>query len=292
MAEFVDLCLQCLGGLQVVANGDRTLDELGDALRTVWSVEWSTTKHISGRVDLIGDRLPNRQGRIVALEEFRLGGQVWRCGELALVEDGDELEPHCRRLDDLVAGVFVDVATHAANGCIDPQRLLAFADLAWSPVGGGNLFPGVERRHQPVGSLGGEKELVVRRVPVKRAGDAQQVLPVLTGGNSCDGGGQHRVSGGEAFFVGGVGHVHDRHREPVMSRITARLTTRPPLSATTPAATTDERAVLSEHPLGQQRAWTAPVRSSTGDLGDVRVGGCRESAPPPRDAPGEEDETG
>jgi hypothetical protein len=47
-------------------------------------------------------------------------------------------------------------------------------------VGGGDLLPRVERRHDTLGSLGGEEELVVGRIAVERARDAQQVLPVLS----------------------------------------------------------------------------------------------------------------
>ena len=68
------------------------LDEVGDALRSVGSVERSALEGEAGGVDLLGDRLPQLGWRVVAGEELGLGGKVGRRDELALVEDRDELE--------------------------------------------------------------------------------------------------------------------------------------------------------------------------------------------------------
>ena len=222
VAEFVDLGLERLCRGEVVAHGDGLLEEVGDALRSVGSVERSTLEGEAGGVDLLGDRLPQLGRRVLAGEQLGLRGQVGRRDELTLVEDRDELEA-----DDgcgsQFAGVLVELAPLGADRGVDAQRGLALADPAGLAVGGGDLLPGVERRDESFGALGGEEQLVVRRVAVERPGDAQQVLPVLARGDLGDGVGERGVGGGEAFFVGGA-CVHDVDGEPVTSPITSRPT--------------------------------------------------------------------
>src|SRR5690606_38939842 len=72
------------------------------------------------------------------------------------------------------------------------------ADIA---IDGGNLLPRVERRHQALGSLGGEQKLVVGRVAVERLADAEQLLPVLARDDVGDGVGERLVGGGEPIGV-------------------------------------------------------------------------------------------
>ena len=63
VAEFVDLGLQRLRRGEVVANGDGAFDEVGDALRSVGSVERAAVQGVAGGVDLVGDRFPDRLRR-------------------------------------------------------------------------------------------------------------------------------------------------------------------------------------------------------------------------------------
>ena len=70
--EFVDLGLERLGGFEVVANGDSSVDEVGDAFGAAGSVERSSLERVPGAVDLFGDGIPDLRRWLLSVKEFRL----------------------------------------------------------------------------------------------------------------------------------------------------------------------------------------------------------------------------
>ena len=91
VTEFVDLSLERLRWAEVVADGDRAIDEVGNAFGAVDPVEWSSLKGVTGRVDLFGDGFPDRSRRVIAIEQLRLRWQIRASDELTFVEDRNEL---------------------------------------------------------------------------------------------------------------------------------------------------------------------------------------------------------
>ena len=111
-------------------------------------------------------------GGSCAGEELGLRREVgWR-DEWPWWKTGTSLKPTTAGLASL-AGVLVDLVRLRADRRVHTERGLALADAAACPSSAGICFHVWNDATESFGALGGEEQLVVRRVAVERAGDAQ-----------------------------------------------------------------------------------------------------------------------